>query len=391
MTGPNEKIDIYFGGWYQRTTLHLTEIYDFFAHGTSRLELSKEKLTGLHNKLELDSVTRESGSLEYLQAKTKSGISIKYFEDGLYVLRISSTDIKKSEEMLFSYYKNVFEPAVSYIFSLGAPTPKILANISSKHPTVIGIKCNNLQDYKVDSAFGEVYNDIPSQDLVVYKTPEYIIIVSKRETRNIEELVEMLIFFREFKDQLEKYLNIHRKVWEDITSIKQTGKINGDEVIELRGKLDSYQMSIDLITNRINQMGAYIKTRQDIAKGAEVEDELVRLFQYKFDTLTNTLAYVKELWKMTSDYLKTAVALVVEVENKSVNVNLRTLQSITMIGVVAGILGYLTRSDLPKITFYGVVYLVLLFVLVLLANKLIAKVYMKKSYKIKFTERASNI
>ena len=44
MIKKEEPIKVTFGGWYQRTTLHLTEIYDFFKYGTSRLSLSKGKL-----------------------------------------------------------------------------------------------------------------------------------------------------------------------------------------------------------------------------------------------------------------------------------------------------------------------------------------------------------
>ena len=35
---------IYIGGWFQRTTLQLSEIYDFVRDGTSQLKLDKNKL-----------------------------------------------------------------------------------------------------------------------------------------------------------------------------------------------------------------------------------------------------------------------------------------------------------------------------------------------------------
>lgn len=37
-----------YGGWYQRTTLHLVEIYEFCEHGTSKLALEKKELARLH-------------------------------------------------------------------------------------------------------------------------------------------------------------------------------------------------------------------------------------------------------------------------------------------------------------------------------------------------------
>ena len=46
-----------------------------------------------------------------------------------------------------------------------------------------------------------------------------ITVPNKKDSMDI--IMEMEIFFREFKDQLQKYLNIHRKVWEEISDIKE--------------------------------------------------------------------------------------------------------------------------------------------------------------------------
>ena len=45
-----------FGGWYQRTTLHLTEVYQFLSQGTSNLDLSKESLEANLFQLDIKSV-----------------------------------------------------------------------------------------------------------------------------------------------------------------------------------------------------------------------------------------------------------------------------------------------------------------------------------------------
>ena len=53
------KIDsIYIGGWFQRTMLQLSEIYDFLRDGSSQLKLNKRKLEELHHDLAI-------GSIEY--------------------------------------------------------------------------------------------------------------------------------------------------------------------------------------------------------------------------------------------------------------------------------------------------------------------------------------
>ncbi len=387
------KIKIYYGGWYQRTTLHLSEIYDFLKRGHSNLDLDKRKLELLRNGLGLVSVSRENDYFEYVLAKNDQDIEIKYFEDGLYLLSIESEDLLSSKEKIESYFKYQLSPSISYIFSLGAPTPKVLANITNAHPFVVAVETKNHLSYEVDiKVFGEVYSTIKSKDYTVFKTPGYIIIaVNKNKIKDISNLVEMQIFFREFKDQLDKYLNIHRKIWEDITKIKEMGSIRGKDISINRMNLDSYDRSINLINNRINQMGSYVKTRQAISKELDIESNLTKLFDYKFETLMNTLSYVKEVWAMTKDYVKNVISVLSDIENQSLNNSIKSLQIITSIGVVSGIFGYLTRSEIPKITNAGWQYLMLLIVSTVVVNLLVIVYYRSIKYKLKISGTSNSI
>lgn len=384
---------VYFGGWYQRTTLHLTEIFNFLSEGRSDLDLSKQKLQSLKTDLRLTGVSREAGYLEYVRAVTEQGIEIRYYEDGLYILSLESHNVPRAKEILKDYYESVFAPAISYIFSLGAPTPKELANIKSVHPIAVGVVFGNPEKYTLDELkFGRVYSSAVSPELVVKKTGEYIFLVTKRRNLGaMEGLVEMQIFFREFKDQLQKYLDIHRHLWEKISEIKEKKMIKGAEVEEMRMELDSYQKTINLISSRINQMGAYVHTRADVAKGMKIEDQLDKIFQYKFDVLSNSHSYIKDIWTMTSNYLNTAIAVISEIKGQAMNKNIQNLQIITTYGVVGGIIGYLSRDALPKVTASGVVYFGILVVLTALVNKFVAYVYQRSKYKLVFGERAKKL
>ena len=68
---------IYIGSWFQRTTLHLSEIYDFLMDAESPLDLDQEELKKLRNSLELSSVEDIVGDFEYIKATTNNGITIK--------------------------------------------------------------------------------------------------------------------------------------------------------------------------------------------------------------------------------------------------------------------------------------------------------------------------
>ncbi len=382
-----------YGGWYQRTTLHLSEIYNLFANGESNLNLSKEELKNFQANLELQDIFRESSSLEYVKATTASGVEIRYYEDGLYILEIITDDIFAAQELLEEYLEKKLNPAISYIFSLGAPTPKILANIKTVHPVVISVFEKEGKDFVPDeSQFGRVYTKISSDSITVYKTPQFIFVTTgKKSDNSLTNLIETQIFFREFKDQLEKYLSIHRTIWEEISDIKEAKVIKGVDVEGIRGKLDGYQKTISLITNRINQMNSYINTRSSIAKHLKIEQDLVSLFEYKFETLTDTLSYIKEIWKMTTDYLGSAISNLVEIKNQTTSNNLKSLQTITSIGVISGVLGYLSATKLPTVSKEGAIYFLVLFCLTWAMNYVIVRKYKNKKYSLKFGERISNI
>ncbi|KKU33418.1 hypothetical protein A3K29_05255 [Candidatus Collierbacteria bacterium RIFOXYB2_FULL_46_14] len=386
------KLSVYFGGWYQRTTLHLTEIADFFTEAKSDLPLSKERLKKLHTGLELVKVSRKAGYLEYVRAETKEGIEIQYYEDGLYILKQSSSDIDEAKEKLKSYYDDKFAPAIAYIFSLGAPTPKELANIKTVHPIAVGVIDKDPEEFALDAQFGEIYSTIDSPELTVKKTPGFIFLIAKPEYKDfVEGLVEMQIFFREFKDQLQKYLDIHRKLWEEISEIKERKLIRGREVEKVRLQLDAYQKTINLISSRINQMGAYVHTRADIAKEMKLADHLSNVFQYKFDVLTNTHGYIKEIWVMTNNYLAAAIGVIAEIKGQATNKSIQSLQLITTYGVVGGIIGYLSRDSLPKVTSQGMIYFGLLMLVTFIVNLLVKAAYSGIRYKLKFVERVKNI
>jgi hypothetical protein len=387
-----QKIKITYGGWYQRTTLHLSEAYDFMAFGRSKLDLDKSKLKKLHKSLELVHVSREASYLEYISAETESGIAIRYYEDGLYILEMETNDIKKAKVLLERYFEQKFGPAIGYIFSLGAPTPKVLANIKTPHATVVSMRGKSKEREAFLKRGGHFYNKMESGETAVYKTHDFIFVaVPENAKAGAGELVENLIFFREFKDQLEKYLQIHRILWEEISRIKEQKEIKGNDVEAVRGKLDSYQVTISLINNRINQMGSYVRTRASISKHTEVEQHLNDLFQYKFETLTDTLEYIKEIWKMTSDYLNSSIQNLVEIKGQSAARGIQSLQLITSVGVISGIVGYLSKNELPRITMLGAAYFFIVIAATWIINSLITKFYRGKKYTLKFSQRKEDI
>jgi len=385
-----EEVKITFGGWYQRTSLHLTEIYDFLSKCESRLSLSKEKLKEFHKDLNLKFTIKETGNLDFVKAETKSGIEIRYYEDGLYILEIKKTkNIESSVKLLKNYFENSFNPAINYLFSLGAPTPKILSEIKEPHQIVITKFDGKHSEFDVPQKFGRVYNKTTSKEISVYKTPEYIFAVGTSDEKILNSIVETQIFFREFKSQLHRYLSIHREIWEEISEIKERKFVLGKDVEFYRVQLEIHKKTIYLINNRINQMSSYAHTRASLAKTLNIEKQLTELFQYKFEDLFNTHSYIKEIWSMTKNYVDSAISVLVEVANKANVSGIRSIQILASIGVFVGIIGYLTKDTLPKFSKIGLFYFSILIGAVILIDYLIKFFAKNKKYELKFPEKKS--
>ena len=375
---------IYIGGWFQRTTLHLTEIWDFLNRGKSNLDFPKEKLDEARNSLSLDSVSRENGPLEYILVKTNKEIGYRIYEDGLIILEKDFNSLKNDFEAIKDYYDNKLSKALSLIFSRGAPVPKELANIKTILPYIVTVTDASKEETdKIFKDFSEdVYSTLTTKNIEVYRAPGIILINNLKDEKLVREIIESQIFFREFKSQLHRYLAIHRILWEKIRTIKERGETKGNEVDSLRNELSVYQKTINLIGARIDQMPAYVKTRQKITDVEKIDDYLQPLFQFKFETLLDTHEYIKHLWGMTKNYLTSAIEIFSELQARSTKNTISSLQLITTIGVVAGILGYLGKDTLPRFTSIGLIYFSLLMIMTWVINSIVSKFFKNKKYNI---------
>ena len=292
--------------------------------------------------------------------------------------------LKNDFEAIKDYYDNKLSKALSLIFSRGAPVPKELANIKTILPYIVTVTDASKEETdKIFKDFSEdVYSTLTTKNIEVYHAPGIILINNLKDEKLVREVIESQIFFREFKSQLHRYLAIHRILWEKIRTIKEQGEIKGNEVDSLRNELSVYQKTINLIGARIDQMPAYVKTRQKITDVEKIDDYLQPLFQFKFETLLDTHEYIKHLWGMTKNYLTSAIEIFSELQAKSTKNTISSLQLITTIGVVAGILGYLGKDTLPRFTSIGLIYFSLLMIMTWVINSIVSKFFKNKKYNI---------
>ena len=379
--------NVYIGGWFQRTMLQLTEIYDFLRECKSKLDLDPEKLAEYRKNLGIGRIDYGVSGEEYIRFTTSYNITVKIFEDGLIVL--NNTNV--SEDTLFAdidhvtdYYENKLSPAFSYLFSLGAPVPKELANIETVYPYFI--VCDNATDAELTDTLSRTekqkYFEFRNENYDVVRGDKYYFINNKKKSfENIERYIEEQIFIREFKGQLHRYLNLHRIIWEKIDTIKEKINIKGSEIIKFTTKLDGYAKTINLIDGRINQMGTYISTREKIAKSDPELAQFLAISGYRYETLRDTLDYIKYLWDMTQTHVSSAQKLFNSVKSDVTSRSVDSLTLVTSMSAGASIIGLLTNSA-PDITIFGVIYFFALALLGYSSTKILGAISRRRKYEV---------
>jgi len=385
---------IYIGGWFQRTTLHLSEIYDFLRDAESPLDLDKEKLKTLQKSLGIRSLEMNIEDFEYIKVIDKQGIEITIYEDGLIVLnKDPESKLEKDIKTLTSYYEEKLSPALSYIFSLGAPVPKELANIKTIYPyfVVLDKATRNDIDELLSHFHQKKYFEIKANTLEIYRGDVLYIINSLSEPfENIGQFINEQIFIREFKGQTHRYLNLHRLIWEKIAKVKERGEIQGRDIGTFKTEIEGYNKTINFIEARINQMDTYIRTREAIFKNKPALASFVNVLRFRYESLGDTLEYIKDLWTMTKNYVSSAVKLFESLQAQSTNNSIQSLTVVTSMGVGASIIGLFSQK-LPTFTTFGMLYFLALAIIGYTTNRIMKSIAMNKMYKIRDVEPAKNI
>lgn len=388
--------NVYIGGWFQRTMLQLSEVYDFLRASEVKTKLDQKKLDQYRKNLEIGRIEYGVEGEEYVKFTTAMDISVKIFEDGLITLNnahVSNDTLLTDVDKVQDYYENRLSPALNYLFSLGAPVPKELAGIENVYPYFIVCEKATKSEMQelLSRTEGQRYFEFANPKYEVLRDDKYYFINNKSKSSDeIERYIEEQVFIREFKAQLHRYLNIHRIIWEKIDDVKAHEKVRGKDIVKFTTKLEGYAKTINLIDGRIKQMSTYIPTREKIAKSDHDLSEFLEISGYRYETLLDTLDYIKYLWDMTKNYVDSALhqfeSLKEDVTSKSVD----TLTIVTSMSAGAAILSLFTSEE-PEFTAFGFIYFFILALIGWGAQKLLLFVSNRQKYDVTDVEYEKNI
>lgn len=343
---------VYIGGWFQRTMLQLSEVYDFLRDGSSQAGLDKDKLASLRDNLHIESIEFGVANEEFVAFTAEKQIRVKIFEDGL--MTVSSTEV--SERTMFddiervrSYYENRLSPAMNYMFSMGAPVFKELTRVDNLYPYFI--VCDNATDQDLSELLAKTehqkYFEFEGKNYSVLRGDKYYFINNKKSSlENIERYIEEQVFIREFKGQLHRYLNLHRAIWGKIDAIKNQKYVNERDILESETELERYYKTALLIEGRLEQMEPYVKIREAGMKDDEELGEFLAISGFRHAALIGTLAYMRSLWKTTRRYIKSAMKLLDRANRERMISSLRSLITLAILLVIIGTLGLIFGTGL---------------------------------------------
>jgi len=333
---------------------------------------------------------------EFVEFTTNVSITVKIYEDGLIVLNnkdVSEDTLFADIDELTDYYEQKLSPAINYLFSLGAPVPKELANIVNVYPYFV--VCDRATKEEIADLLSRTekqkYFEFANKNYDVTRGDKYYFINKKTDvTDNIEKYIESQIFIREFKGQMHRYLNMHRIIWEKIDKVKEQVNVKGADIVKFSSTLEGYAKTVNLIDGRINQMGTYISTREKISKSDEGLAEFLAISGYRFETLKDTLDYIKYLWDMTQTYLSSAQKLFSGLKSDVTSKSINSLTIVTSMSAGASIIGLLTKSE-PKFTIFGVIYFFVLAFLGWSVTKVMSYISKNRKYEISDISYDKNI
>ena len=137
-------------------------------------------------------------------------------------------------------------------------------------------------------------------------------------------------------------------------------------------------------------MSTYISTRERIAKEDDDLREFLAISGYRYETLRDTLEYIRDLWDMTRAYVSSAQKLFDGIKQDVTSSSINSLTIVTSMSAGAAILGLFTESE-PEFTTFGFIYFFILALVGWAATKLLTYVAQKRKYEISDVEIDKNI
>ena len=340
---------LYLGTWLPRTAIHLKEVFNFLNSVEGVRGLNQKKLNELHKNLGVTNVIfSQELDLDSLEGVFTDG-SFLFTEDGILLLKSGRTNITALEEFnnlrdfLLNFSKTKLGPTLNYLFSLGAPIPRDLAEPKTVLPFIaIVSEAGEAGIKKIYDIIGERQRSVISlPEIEIHRSLSLTVIYPKNQEidfKKLDSLIQHDVFFREFEFQLEDYLLLHRKYWNEVAHIRESRVMKYKDFPAIRRQLLDIRQSFIYVQARLLQMKDILdeRVRTIVKEDANFLDELGL---DRFAILESAHAYIDHLWKMTSESLEGTMTIFQTLYEENTQRELAVIKVTTFATALTGFFG----------------------------------------------------
>ncbi|MBR0488115.1 hypothetical protein IJJ39_00340, partial [Candidatus Saccharibacteria bacterium] len=126
------------------------------------------------------------------------------------------------------------------------------------------------------------------------------------------------------------------------------------------------------------------------AKSDEDLEEFLEISGYRYETLRDTLDYIKYLWDMTENYVRAAQKQFAGLKEDVTSKSVESLTIVTSMSAGAAILSLFTESE-PEFTTFGFIYFFVLALVGWGAQKILTYVGNRQKYDVTDVEYEKHI
>lgn len=335
---------VHIGTWFQRTDLHLRELYNFFTTDNDLQGLNNEKLKELKGNFGNFKIEFDEGLVNYLTLNLEHKVDAQITEDGVVLLSKTFENAQTDIEKLKHQYENVLSPTINYLFSRGAPLPKELANIKLVFPYYfVGTDINENNAQSILKDFDDkIISTVKGSRITLFIGSIGTILSFKNDidAKNAQDIIKYGVFFREFETQLQHYLELHRTIWEEMDTIRSQETLSRSDFPKLRNKLMERKKFLSFVSARLNQMEHLLSERENFAETLKLRDELSEISWNSFASLAATHKYIQDLWSMTKEYVDSTVELLQIFYQENTQRELVALEIISLFNTIIGLVNF---------------------------------------------------
>ncbi|MFZ6015073.1 MAG: hypothetical protein ACOYUZ_01825 [Patescibacteria group bacterium] len=349
---------IYIGTWTPSSTIHLKEFYRALSFWDSA-SFKKSEIKKWTKGLELEEIHYRPASINFIEGRFVNRVFFRVSEDGLIMAGRVLEDLEKDSQRLEQFLTDKIVNLWDNLFSRGgASMPKVFEEIRSVNPALVKVsgasvdemdkvfRTMNVIPYKkVALADGEVWI---GESLVVVNNTQYA-----QET--IENMVEHLLFAREYELQLERLITAYHVLWNKVEGIRTQKAIQQSELAKIHDQIINIQSQANFFRGRLNQMKHFLEWRNDLVDEYVTDPDLNKTFKKFFASLFSSQKYLQELWAMLHNYINSTLSLISFLYSDSERKNLGTLQKLFLVQTVSSIiaLGGLSTVYLNSVLIFG--------------------------------------